>query len=116
MSNKVEFKIEIHGRFFSYAQVLSWITKLICGKEKYMEPNTIQNFMASIIKQHGTAYLIECTFNSMLDYDASLNIVKFICDNQEKDNEHLIYTRYINDTYTYNTHTKPTEIQQFCFR
>ncbi len=122
MFNRVEFKMELHGQFLDYINVLSWILNLVEEKKKILDSNAIHNFMASIEKRNGTAYLIKCQFNTQMLEEETLNIVKYICDGDE-DCDHLcngrhVYTRLIHGSYTYTTNTNHnySENVQYCFR
>lgn len=116
------FKMEVHGHFTNYVNVLSWIMNLVEGKKKHLDNNSIRNFMASIEKKNNTAYLVKCEFNTQLSEEDTLNIIKYICDGDE-DYEYLsqgkhVYTRFIHGSYLFsaNTNINYSENVQYCFR
>jgi len=117
------FKMELHGHFNTYVNVLSWIMNLVEEKKKHLDNDAaIRNFMASIEKKNNTAYLIKCQFNTQLSEEDALNIIKYICDGHE-DYEYLsqgkhVYTRFINGSFAFNTKTNVnySENMQYCFR
>lgn len=120
MMKKVEFKMELNGQFYDYINVLSWLLNLVSYKERELEEiHVINNFMASIEKKNGAAYLVRCQFNTQMSENNILNVVKFICDGDE-DNEYLsqgkhVFTRYINGSFTYSDN-KYAENVQYCYR